>query len=181
MRHEIEGGACPPSHQTVCPTRTRAGCSSGSVLFGMGEIYPWVSDAGALPAFKAAYLVPWFFVLRAVLYFASWTALAVWAATAYGRDDAMTRAAGIETPRDRAAIANMRHLALLERARAAIARAATAAMARLPEELLLADLHDARASFDGRRKAKANDTGDEGAGGDGGVEDMFKAAGIAAE
>jgi hypothetical protein len=63
------------------------------VLFGMREIYPWVSDAGSLPSFKAAYLTPWFFVLRAVLYFAIWTALAVWAARAYGNAAAMVRSA----------------------------------------------------------------------------------------
>lgn len=63
------------------------------VVLGLGEIYPWVSDASALPAFKAAYLTPWFFVLRAVIYFSVWTALALWAAYAYGNDAAMVRAA----------------------------------------------------------------------------------------
>jgi hypothetical protein len=63
------------------------------VIAGMSFIYPWVSEAGAFPAFKAAYLAPWFFVLRAVCCFAIWTALAVWAARAYGNDAAMTRSA----------------------------------------------------------------------------------------
>jgi hypothetical protein len=63
------------------------------VVLGLGEIYPWVSDASALPAFKAVYLTPWFFVLRAAIYFAIWTALAVWAARSYGNDAAMVRAA----------------------------------------------------------------------------------------
>src|SRR4051812_4989157 len=71
--------------------------------------------------------------------------------------DAMTRAAGIEAPRDCAAIANVRHVALLERARAAIARAASAAAAGRPEELLLADLHDARGSFDDITGARPQD------------------------
>jgi hypothetical protein len=63
------------------------------VIFGLGEIYPWVSDASALPAFKAMYLTPWFFILRAAIYLAIWTALAVWSARSYGNDAAMVRAA----------------------------------------------------------------------------------------
>jgi hypothetical protein len=65
------------------------------VLVGMAWIYPWVSDPNSLPAFKAAYLTPWFFVLRAVLYFAIWTALAVWAALAYRNEAAMMRAGSV--------------------------------------------------------------------------------------
>jgi hypothetical protein len=63
------------------------------VVVGLGWIYPWAADPGTLPAFKAAYLTPWFFVLRAVGYFAIWSMLAVWAVRAYGDDGAMTRAA----------------------------------------------------------------------------------------
>jgi hypothetical protein len=63
------------------------------IAFGIGEIYPWVSGADTLPSFKAAYLTPWFFLLRAFLYFAIWTALAVWAALSYGDKAAMTRSA----------------------------------------------------------------------------------------
>jgi hypothetical protein len=63
------------------------------VVAGLGWIYPWASDATALPAFKAAYLTPWFFVLRAVLCFTIWSSLAMWAAHAYGDDAAMVRAA----------------------------------------------------------------------------------------
>jgi hypothetical protein len=63
------------------------------VLAGLVWIYPWAAEPAGLPAFKAFYLTPWFFVLRAILYFAIWTALAVWAARAYGNDAAMTRAA----------------------------------------------------------------------------------------
>jgi hypothetical protein len=66
------------------------------ILTGLGTLYPWAGDLsprGALPAFKAAYLTPWFFVLRAVLYFAIWIALAVWARLAYGDERAMKRAA----------------------------------------------------------------------------------------
>lgn len=63
------------------------------VLAGLSWVYPWASDPANLPPFKAFYLTPWFFVLRAILYFAIWTALAVWAVRAYGNDAAMTRAA----------------------------------------------------------------------------------------
>ncbi len=63
------------------------------VLLGLHWIYPWATDGGSLPAFKAAYLAPWFFVLRTVCYFAIWTALAIWAARAYGDAPAMIRAA----------------------------------------------------------------------------------------
>jgi len=50
--------------------------------------------------------------------------------------------------RDRPAIANLRHASLLLRAKAAIARAAVAAAQGQPEELVLADLHEARGCFD---------------------------------
>jgi hypothetical protein len=65
------------------------------VLIGMAWVYPWASDASALPAFKAAYLTPWFFALRALIYFVIWTALAIWAARAYGNAAAMVRAASV--------------------------------------------------------------------------------------
>ena len=70
---------------------------------------------------------------------------------------ALLRAGGIEVPRDRAPIANIRHVALLEQAHAAIARAAAAAAAKAPEELLLADLHEARGRFDEITGARPQD------------------------
>jgi hypothetical protein len=63
------------------------------VIVGMSWLYPWASDAGALPAFKSIYLAPWFFVSRTICYFVIWTALAVWAARAFGDDSAMIRVA----------------------------------------------------------------------------------------
>jgi hypothetical protein len=63
------------------------------IAVGLGQLYPWATDASALPAFKATYLTTWFFVFRAVSYFAVWTALAAWAARAYGDDRAMVRSA----------------------------------------------------------------------------------------
>ena len=60
-------------------------------------------------------------------------------------------------PRDRPAITNVRHIALVQRAHDALARARAAACAdggALPEEFVLADLQDARAALEeitGRR------------------------------
>lgn len=63
------------------------------VLIGMSHIYPWARDASHLPAFKAVWLTPWFFVLRSIVYFVVLTALAIWAALAYGNETAMKRSA----------------------------------------------------------------------------------------
>jgi tRNA modification GTPase len=60
-------------------------------------------------------------------------------------------------PRDRAAIANLRHAALLEKARDAVARAAAAAAAGVPEECVLADLREARGRFDEITGARPQD------------------------
>jgi hypothetical protein len=63
------------------------------VLAGLSWVYPWASDGNALPAFKAVYLTPGFFIARALVYFVIWTTLAGWAAWVYGREAAMVRAA----------------------------------------------------------------------------------------
>lgn len=63
------------------------------VLLGVHWIYPWATAGDTLPAFKAVYLAPWFFVLRTIGYFAIWTALAIWATRAFGDTSAMTHAA----------------------------------------------------------------------------------------
>ena len=59
--------------------------------------------------------------------------------------------------RDATAISNLRHVELLDQARGHLARAQAAARdAGAPEEILLADLHDARICFDevvGRRSS----------------------------
>jgi tRNA modification GTPase len=78
-------------------------------------------------------------------------ALAVSSLTDEGVGDlrrALADFAGTDVLRDRAPIANMRHVALLEKARAAVARACAAAASGIPEEFVLADLHDARGRFD---------------------------------
>lgn len=62
--------------------------------------------------------------------------------------EALARAAGIAELRDRASIANVRHLALLGDVRAALAGAIDAARQGLPEEFVLADLHRARGCLD---------------------------------
>jgi tRNA modification GTPase len=69
----------------------------------------------------------------------------------------LLRAAGIDVLRDRPPIANMRHVALLEKARDAIERAVLAASEARPEELLLADLHEARGCFDEITGARPQD------------------------
>lgn len=61
---------------------------------------------------------------------------------------ALCGAAGLGVLRDRAPIANLRHVALLEKARDAVARAGAAAATGVAEEFVLADLHEARGRFD---------------------------------
>jgi hypothetical protein len=65
------------------------------ILVGMAYVYPWAAEPLHLPAFKAAYLSRWFFVVRAIVYFSLWTLLAFWAARANGNDPAMKRAASV--------------------------------------------------------------------------------------
>ena len=74
-----------------------------------------------------------------------------------GLRDALLSAAGVEPTRDRAAIANMRHAALLEQAREALGRARAAAADGVPEEFVLADLHEARGRFDEVTGARPQD------------------------
>lgn len=87
-------------------------------------------------------------------------ALDVSSLTDEGLDDlraALADAAGAGVPRDRAAMANMRQAALLEQARDLVARAAAAAAAGVPEECVLADLHEARGRFDEITGARPQD------------------------
>jgi len=66
----------------------------------------------------------------------------------------------LEDPEDRVAITNIRHIALVERARAALVRAREAAAVdggSMPEEFVLADLQDARGALEevtGRRTSE---------------------------
>jgi tRNA modification GTPase len=55
---------------------------------------------------------------------------------------------GGEALRDTASISNVRHVALLEEARASLMQAREAAAASTPEEFLLTDLQSARSRFD---------------------------------
>ncbi|MBW8866025.1 MAG: tRNA uridine-5-carboxymethylaminomethyl(34) synthesis GTPase MnmE [Acidobacteria bacterium] len=93
---------------------------------------------------------------------AAWTdarAIAVSAATGAGLDvlrRAISAALDIDLPRDRPAITNIRHVALVDRTHRALtrARAAVSADASLSEEFVLADLADARTALEeisGRR------------------------------
>jgi hypothetical protein len=63
------------------------------VLIGMKELYPAASNIHSLPAFKAVYLAPWFFVMRTLIYFAAFWLLAVWQRAAWGDSDRMIRSA----------------------------------------------------------------------------------------
>jgi hypothetical protein len=65
------------------------------VLIGLKELYPAVSAGHALPAFKAFYLAPWFFVLRTVITFAALCAVALWQQATWGSPDRMMRSASV--------------------------------------------------------------------------------------
>lgn len=65
------------------------------VLLFMKEIYPAIADGASLPPFRAHWLAPWFLVLRTVLYFLIWIALAQWLRRAWRNDEAMVRAASV--------------------------------------------------------------------------------------
>ncbi len=65
------------------------------VLIGMRLIYPAASGAQSLPAFKAFYLTPWFFVLRSVVYFLLLWLLAVWQRTSWNDSARMRRSASV--------------------------------------------------------------------------------------
>ncbi len=70
---------------------------------------------------------------------------------------ALASAASPVPGRDRPAISNLRHADLLTRAKDAIARASAAAADGVPEELVLADLHEARGYFDDVAGVRAPD------------------------
>jgi hypothetical protein len=65
------------------------------VLIGMKELYPAAAPGHALPAFKAFYLAPWFFVLRTVIYFAVLCSVALWQQATWGDSDRMMRSASV--------------------------------------------------------------------------------------
>ena len=94
---------------------------------------------------------------------AAWDAqdtIVVSARTGAGLDDlrrCIVEALDVDLLRDRPAITNVRHIALVERAQGALSRARAAALAdggAMSEEFVLADLSDARAALEeisGRR------------------------------
>jgi tRNA modification GTPase len=87
-------------------------------------------------------------------------ALPVSSLTDHGVGDlrrALVARSGVTERRDRPAMANLRHAALLEQAREAIARARASAASGLPEELVLSDLHEARGRFDEITGARPED------------------------
>jgi tRNA modification GTPase len=73
------------------------------------------------------------------------------------RDALLTSAGAMDLSRDRVPIANLRHAALVDQARTCVLRARDAVASGLPEELVLADLHEARARFDDLTGARPQD------------------------
>ncbi len=65
------------------------------ILLFTKEIYPAIADGSSLPPFKARWFLPWFFVVRTVLYFAIWTVLGEWLRRAWRNDAAMIRSASV--------------------------------------------------------------------------------------
>lgn len=63
------------------------------VLLFMKDIYPAIADGASLPPFRARWFMPWFFVLRTVVYFTVWIGLAEWLRRSWRNDEAMVRAA----------------------------------------------------------------------------------------
>jgi tRNA modification GTPase len=83
------------------------------------------------------------------------------ARTGHGIDDLrralVTVASGSTDRRDEPLITNVRHIDLVRRARAAIARACEAAQIATPEEFLLADIHEARSCLEELTGARTAD------------------------
>lgn len=71
--------------------------------------------------------------------------------------EALLNVGGVAELRDRAPLANARHLALLRDVQAALSRAVTAARDGIPEEFVLADIHQARAYLDDVTGVRAPD------------------------
>ena len=70
---------------------------------------------------------------------------------------ALAAHAGVSELRDRPALANLRHAALLAEAKESLARARASAASGVPEEFVLADIHEARARFDEITGARPQD------------------------
>lgn len=73
-------------------TMPMAGILFVPVLIAIPWLYPWAHGAGA-SGFKAFYLSPWLFVLRTVIYFVAWTALALWVRSSWAEPRRMIAAA----------------------------------------------------------------------------------------
>lgn len=67
------------------------------ILIGAGILFPWADARTVLTGFKAFYLTHAFFAVRAIIYFAVWTALASMATRTYrqGRDTRPVAAIGL--------------------------------------------------------------------------------------
>jgi hypothetical protein len=81
MLNHLSGGHWGPalgrSLTAACRTLPWTGLLLLPVLLGLPLLYPWAQPGWAAPAGgQALYLETWFFVLRALLYFGTWIALA---------------------------------------------------------------------------------------------------------
>jgi hypothetical protein len=65
------------------------------VLIAVLWLYRGATVAKHHGALQTIYLTPWFFIVRSVIYFAVWTAFALWARDAWGDTERMTRAATV--------------------------------------------------------------------------------------
>jgi hypothetical protein len=65
------------------------------VLIGVKDLYPAAASGHALPAFKAFYLAPWFFVMRTIVYFVVLSGVALWQQATWGDSDRMMRSASV--------------------------------------------------------------------------------------
>jgi hypothetical protein len=71
-------------------TTPAAGLLFVPALIGVPWLYPWAHETSSgLGEFKAVWLTPAFFISRTVLYFAIWTALAIWVRRAWAHPRSM--------------------------------------------------------------------------------------------
>jgi len=73
-------------------TMPLAGVLFVPVLIGVPWLYPWAQDAD-LHGFRAFYLAPGAFVLRTIIYFVIWSALAIWTRASWAEPRRMLAAA----------------------------------------------------------------------------------------
>jgi hypothetical protein len=65
------------------------------ILIAVPSLYPWAAAGEHHGALQTVYLTPWFFIIRSLVYFTVWTALALWARDAWGDTERMTKTATV--------------------------------------------------------------------------------------